>query len=89
MATKMASPRHPIHCKAIRQQILQYIPNFSFKCGYLVTYCTVVLPPDDPTIITWPEPTSLATASISRDLGFPSKNMENRALMNKNMIYSY
>ena len=48
----IASPRHPSHCKAIRQQILQY-SHF-----YNVINCTVVLLPDGPTMPRWQEPTS-------------------------------
>ena len=49
---EIASPRHPTHCKAIRQQILQY------TSVYLYTNCTVVLLPDGPTMMRWQGPTS-------------------------------
>ena len=49
---EIASPRHPTHCKAIRQQILQYISKT------WISYCTVVLLPDGPTMPRWQGPTS-------------------------------
>ena len=48
----IASPRHPTHCKAIRQQILQY----TYK--NILPDCTVVLLPDGPTMPRWQGPTS-------------------------------
>ena len=49
---EIASPRHPTHYKAIRQQILQY------RCKKKTLHCTVVLLPDGPTIMRWQGPTS-------------------------------